>query len=105
VLILEYQNSAEDISCLLKPPASPIDSSRSQTRVQGLRPHDGDGLQLRVRSNGSMLWNFNYREPVTKKRINMGFGTYPELSLATPERKQLQRAARPRHRSESAAQC
>jgi len=43
----------------------------------------GDGLQLRVRSNGSLLWNFNYREPVTKKRINMGFGTYPELSLAT----------------------
>ncbi|WP_437882845.1 integrase domain-containing protein [Pseudomonas sp. LRF_L74] len=43
---------------------------------------DGDGLQLRVRSNGSLLWNFNYREPVTKKRINMGFGTYPELSLA-----------------------
>jgi hypothetical protein len=23
---------------------------------------DGDGLQLRVRSNGSLLWNFNYRE-------------------------------------------
>jgi len=33
----------------------------------------GDGLQLRVRSNGSLLWNFNYREPVTKKRINIGF--------------------------------
>lgn len=27
---------------------------------------DGDGLQLRVGSNGSMLWNFNYRQPVTK---------------------------------------
>lgn len=39
-------------------------------------------MQLRVRSNGSLLWNFNYREPVTKKRINIGFGTYPELSLA-----------------------
>lgn len=43
---------------------------------------DGDGLQLRVRSNGSLLWNLNYREPVTKKRINIGFETYPELSLA-----------------------
>ena len=40
---------------------------------------DGDGLQLRFRSNGSMLWNFNYCEPVTKNRINMGLGTYPEL--------------------------
>lgn len=43
---------------------------------------DGDGLQLRVRINGSRLWNFNYYHPVTKKRINMGLGTYPELSLA-----------------------
>jgi len=43
---------------------------------------DGDGLQMRVRSNGSKLWNFNYYHPVTKKRINMGLGAYPELSLA-----------------------
>lgn len=48
---------------------------------------DGEGLQLRVRSNGSMLWNFNYREPVTKNRINMGLGTYPELSLANARKK------------------
>ncbi|MEZ8025440.1 integrase domain-containing protein [Vibrio sp. 1F255] len=43
---------------------------------------DGDGLQLRVRSNGSRLWNFNYRHPFTKKRINMGLGPFPEISLA-----------------------
>jgi integrase len=43
---------------------------------------DGDGLQLRIRSNGSTLWNFNYRHPVSKSRINMGLGTYPEISLA-----------------------
>ena len=43
---------------------------------------DGDGLQMRVRSNGSKLWNFNYYHPVTKKRLNMGLGTYPEISLS-----------------------
>ncbi|WP_232582495.1 integrase arm-type DNA-binding domain-containing protein [Photobacterium phosphoreum] len=43
---------------------------------------DGDGLQLRIRTNGSRLWNFNYRHPVTKKRVNMGLGAFPELSLA-----------------------
>lgn len=43
---------------------------------------DGDGLQMRVRINGSKLWNFNYYHPVSKKRINMGLGAYPELSLA-----------------------
>jgi hypothetical protein len=24
----------------------------------------------------------HYRQPIAKNRINMGFGTYPELSLA-----------------------
>lgn len=43
---------------------------------------DGDGLQMRVRSNGSKLWNFNYYHPITKKRLNMGLGTYPEVSLS-----------------------
>lgn len=43
---------------------------------------DGDGLQLRVRVNRSMQWNFNYRHCVTKNRINMALGSYPEVSLA-----------------------
>ena len=51
---------------------------------------DGGGLQLRVRSNGSTLWNFNYRHPVTKNRINMGLGTYPELSLAQARKKTVE---------------
>ena len=45
----------------------------SDRQLKGVKPAskdyvltDGDGLQLRVRSNGSLLWNFNYREPVTK---------------------------------------
>jgi hypothetical protein len=66
----------------------------SDRQLKGVKPAskdyvltDGDGLQLRVRSNGSLLWNFNYREPVTKKRINIGFGTYPELSLANARKK------------------
>lgn len=48
---------------------------------------DGDGLVLRVFRNGSLLWNFNSREPVTKKRINISFRTYPELSLANARKK------------------
>jgi hypothetical protein len=48
---------------------------------------DGDGLQLRVRVNRSMQWNFNYRHPVTKNRINMALGSYPEVSLAQARRK------------------
>jgi len=61
----------------------------SDSRVKAAKPRekdytltDGNGLQLRVRINGSRLWNFNYIHPVTKKRINMGLGTFPEVSLA-----------------------
>jgi integrase len=50
---------------------------------------DGDGLQFRVRKNGSKLWNFNYRHPQSKKRINMGLGTYPDLSLANARKKTI----------------
>lgn len=50
---------------------------------------DGGGLQLRVRSSGSKLWNFNYRHPITKKRINMGLGSYPTTTLAEARDKAL----------------
>lgn len=61
----------------------------SELKIKSAKPDekdyvlfDGGGLQMRVRSNGSKLWNFNYRHPLTKKRINMGLGTFPEVSLA-----------------------
>lgn len=43
---------------------------------------DGDGLQLRVKPNGSKLWLFNYYRPYTKKRANLSIGAYPEITLA-----------------------
>lgn len=68
-------------------------SRLSDRQLQATKPKDkdyvlfdGNGLQFRVRSNGSRLWNFNYRHPITKKRINMGLGTYPELPLAKARR-------------------
>ncbi|MGB6139584.1 MAG: integrase arm-type DNA-binding domain-containing protein, partial [Pseudoalteromonas rhizosphaerae] len=43
---------------------------------------DGNGLQLRVRSTGAKTWNFNYYHPIIKsKRINMGLGKYPDISI------------------------
>lgn len=43
---------------------------------------DGDGLQLKVKPSGSKTWVFKYTRPFTKKRSNIGFGVYPEVSLA-----------------------
>jgi integrase len=48
---------------------------------------DGDGLMLRVKPNGSKLWLFNYYRPFTKKRANIGFGKYPEVTLAQARNK------------------
>jgi integrase len=69
-------------------------TSLSDTQVRGAKEKekdyvlsDGDGLQLRVRKNGSKLWNFNYRHPQTRKRINMGLGAYPALTLANARKK------------------
>ncbi len=69
----------------------------SELKIKAAKPKDkdyvlvdGDGLQLRVRINGSKLWNFNYYHPITKKRINMGLGTYPELPLTQARKKTVE---------------
>ena len=43
---------------------------------------DGDGLQLRVKPNGSKIWLLDYRRPYTKVRTSLSFGSYPAVSLA-----------------------
>lgn len=66
----------------------------SQTEVKSAKPRekeytlrDGGGLFMRIKVNGSKLWLFDYYRPITKKRTNMGFGSYPEVSLAEARRK------------------
>ncbi len=43
---------------------------------------DGKGLMLSVRPSGGKVWIFKYYRPFTKKRTNLTFGPYPEISLA-----------------------
>lgn len=61
----------------------------TNTQVKNAKPRDkeynlsdGSGLALRVKPNGSKLWVFNYFRPVSRRRANLGFGSYPEVSLA-----------------------
>jgi len=61
----------------------------TNTQVKLSKPHDkeytlsdGDGLQLRVKTNGSKLWVLKYSHPISKKRTNISFGKYPDVSLA-----------------------
>lgn len=51
---------------------------------------DGDGLSLRIKPNGSKIWIFNYYRPFTRKRANLGFGIYPEVTLAKAREKRLE---------------
>jgi integrase len=65
-----------------------IKSAKSKDKEYSLA--DGEGLSLRVKPNGSKLWIFNYYQPYTKKRKNIGMGIYPEVSLAQARQKRLE---------------
>ena len=66
-----------------------VKQSKPREKVYALA--DGQGLQLRVKPNGSKLWIFNYYAPFTKKRTAISFGIYPNISLAD-SRKQREEA-------------
>jgi hypothetical protein len=57
---------------------------------------DGGGLLLRVKPNGFKTWIFDYYKPHTKSRTSIGFGSYPEVSLANA-RKNRDHARANRH--------
>lgn len=62
----------------------------SDTQIRNAKPKDkeysladGQKLSLRIKPSGSKAWIFTYQRPYTKKRTNLGFGSYPEVSLAS----------------------
>jgi len=69
----------------------------TNTEVKQARPSekeynlsDGQGLALRVKTNGTKQWLFNYSRPFTKKRSNISFGIYPDISLSEARIKRFQ---------------
>jgi integrase len=66
----------------------------TNTKVKQAKPKDklyklsdGGGLLLRVKPNGFKTWIFDYYKPHTKSRTSIGFGAYPEVSLANARKK------------------
>lgn len=43
---------------------------------------DGGGLYLRIKPSGNKNWIFNYIHPITRKKNNIGYGSYPYISLS-----------------------
>lgn len=68
---------------------APKTTPLTNTQVKHAKPEDkeynlcdGEGLALRIKTNGSKLWLFNYLRPYKNKRTNMSLGVYPAISLA-----------------------
>ncbi len=59
------------------------DTQIKQTKVRDKEYSlsDGDGLQLSIRPSSTKNWLFKYYKPFIKKRTNISFGNYPEVSL------------------------
>ena len=64
--------------------------SQAKPKEKEYNLSDGDGLMLRVKPNGSKLWLFNYTRPYTKKRANISFGGYPDVSLANARKRRTE---------------
>ncbi|MGS0681819.1 integrase domain-containing protein [Shewanella sp. 125m-7] len=66
---------------IIKPlTATSVENAKPKDKEYNLS--DGRGLSLRVKTGGSKFWLLNYSRPETKKRANLGLGTYPDVSLA-----------------------
>lgn len=67
--------------------AKQVEAAKPEAKEYNLT--DGGGLTLRIKPSGGKFWLYNYTAPITKKRKNMGLGSYPDVSL---------KAARERHK-------
>ena len=44
---------------------------------------DGGGLYLHISKAGTKAWRIDYTTPITRKRVTVTLGQYPEITLAT----------------------
>jgi len=68
-------------------PLSDTEVKHAKPRDKDYELSDGDGLMVRIRTSGTKVWLLKYHKPHTKKRTNLSFGNYPEISLANARKK------------------
>lgn len=68
--------------------ATQIEKAKAKSEVYTLT--DGQGLFLRIFPNGRKAWLFNYYRPITKKRNNLSFGDYPDITLQEAREKRAE---------------
>ena len=62
-------------------PLTNLEINAAKAKAKQYSLADGDGLNLRVAPTGTKTWLFNYYRPFTKKRANLSFGKYPDVTL------------------------
>lgn len=63
----------------------PLNNTQISSAKPADKPYtltDGGGLYLHVSKAGSKSWRQEFTAPVTKKRVTMTLGQYPEITLA-----------------------
>ena len=57
-----------------------VSQAKPTDKIQNLT--DGGGLYLHISTAGTKSWRIDFTTPVTKKRVTMTLGQYPEITLA-----------------------
>ncbi|NYR10117.1 integrase arm-type DNA-binding domain-containing protein [Psychrobacter sp. BI730] len=57
-----------------------VSQAKPNGKIQNLT--DGGGLYLHISKAGTKAWRIDFTTPVTKKRVTMTLGQYPEITLA-----------------------
>lgn len=57
-----------------------VSQAKPNGKIQNLT--DGGGLYLHISKAGTKVWRIDFTTPVTKKRVTMTLGQYPEITLA-----------------------
>ncbi len=61
-----------------------VSSAKATDKIQNLT--DGGGLYLHISKAGTKSWRQDFTPPITKKRVTMTLGQYPEIGLADARR-------------------
>lgn len=68
-------------------PLSDAEIRRAKPKDKDYKLPDGMGLSVLVDTKGNKYWRFNYPKPYTKKRSTLGWGSYPDVTLADAREK------------------
>lgn len=71
-------------------PLSDTEIKRARVYDKDYALYDGSGLQLTVRKNGSKIFEFRYKSPLTQKPQKITIGKYPIVTLAEAREKRAE---------------